>query len=349
MTTDVKNNKSRVAILDPLRGLAALSVMWFHFTNGGHLLDAGGTVNEWLKFSGKYGWAGVEFFFVISGFVLPYALFAGKYRLKNFGTFLLKRLIRLEPPYIASLLLVIALLFIGQFAPGYQGEKFSMDWARFLLHFGYLNSYFGYEAYNPVYWTLAIELQFYLCIALLFLLLMQEKLFGKLLVPVIFLLLSMIPSRTDVIFRYLPLFTLGILCFQYFSGMISKRLWCLLIVIAAAFTLASLNLTATIAGTLAALAIGLSKDMNFESIKTSLVWRALSWTGAISYSLYLLHVPIGGRVVNIGERFASNSMESLLVLLLAVVVSMFSAWLLYRLVEKPSQRYSASLKFDVKP
>ena len=346
MSTDIQNNKSRIAILDPLRGLAALSVMWFHFTNGGHLLDAGGTVNEWLKLSGKYGWAGVEFFFVISGFVLPYALFAGNYRLQHFGTFLVKRLIRLEPPYIASLLLIIALLFLGQFVPGYQGEKFTMDWARFFLHFGYLNSYFGYESYNPVYWTLAIELQFYFCIALLFPLLVREKLLGRIFVPAIFLLLSTIPSRADVIFRYLPLFTLGILCFQYFSGMISKRLWYLLTAIATAFALASLNLTAAIAGTLAALAIGISKDMNFEAIKTALVWRTLSWAGAISYSLYLLHVPIGGRVVNIGQRFASNSMESLLTLLLAVVVSMFSAWLLYRLVEKPSQRYSASLKFN---
>jgi peptidoglycan/LPS O-acetylase OafA/YrhL len=66
-----KPNK-KLEIISLLRVLAALGVAWFHFTNGNvSFLDAG-----WLKNSGKYGWLGVEVFFVISGFVVPYSLFS---------------------------------------------------------------------------------------------------------------------------------------------------------------------------------------------------------------------------------------------------------------------------------
>lgn len=144
-------SSSRIAVLDPLRGIAALAVMWFHFTHGGQLLDKESLVNTWLKISGQFGWAGVDFFFVISGFVLPYALYKGKYRLQHYGKFLFKRLIRLEPPYLVSLVIIILLLLLAPLVPGYSGQDFSWDWPRLLLHIGYLNSYFGYEAYNPVY------------------------------------------------------------------------------------------------------------------------------------------------------------------------------------------------------
>src|SRR6266496_2565885 len=69
--------KERVEIVHCLRGLAAVAVCWFHFT--GHSLGL-------LKQSGVYGWLGVEVFFVISGFILPYALYSSGYRM-NFTTY----------------------------------------------------------------------------------------------------------------------------------------------------------------------------------------------------------------------------------------------------------------------
>ena len=57
--------ESQIEIIGALRGLAALSVAWFHFTNGGDLLQSG-----WLKASGAYGWLGVELFFVVKVFLL---------------------------------------------------------------------------------------------------------------------------------------------------------------------------------------------------------------------------------------------------------------------------------------
>ncbi len=67
--------------------------------------------------------------------------------------------------------------------------------------------------------------------------------------------------------------------------------------------------------------------------------------GLISYSLYLVHVPIGGRVVNLGTRFAHSLPLQCLVLAGAVAVSIFSAFLMYLAVERPSQRLSARITY----
>src|ERR1700704_4918895 len=82
--------------LDGLRGLAAFSVCWYHLT-GFSFFD------PWLRASGIHGSLGVEVFFVISGFIIPFALYRGKYRVRNFGRFLAKRVTRLDPPYFATI------------------------------------------------------------------------------------------------------------------------------------------------------------------------------------------------------------------------------------------------------
>jgi peptidoglycan/LPS O-acetylase OafA/YrhL len=58
--------------------------------------------------------------------------------------------------------------------------------------------------------------------------------------------------------------------------------------------------------------------------------------GAISYSLYLIHVPIGGRVINLGERWASSPIAKSATALLAFGASLLVAYILFRTVEKPS-------------
>ena len=65
----------------------------------------------------------------------------------------------------------------------------------------------------------------------------------------------------------------------------------------------------------------------------------------ISYSLYLVHVPIGGKVVNLGGRFANGFYSELTVLILAVFASIFAAYLLYWAVELPSQRLSSKISY----
>ena len=92
-----KAEKTTFPAVQALRGIASLAVCWFHLTTGNGLFK--GSV---LGQSGAYGWLGVEAFFVISGFIIPYTMLAGGYRPSNFLAFLAKRIVRVDPPYIVS-------------------------------------------------------------------------------------------------------------------------------------------------------------------------------------------------------------------------------------------------------
>ena len=152
---------SRNETVDALRGLAALSVCFFHFTNGEHF-----RATSYLAPAGAYGWLGVEVFFVISGFIVPHAMLRAGYTLSAWPTFMVKRLIRLEPPYLVSIAIVMLLGIASAMAPGFQGSPIDWTPAQIAGHLGYLNTLLDLPWLNPVYWSLAIEFQFYVLIGL---------------------------------------------------------------------------------------------------------------------------------------------------------------------------------------
>ena len=82
----------RIGVINALRGFAATWVAWGHFA---------GVQGHWLRVSGTYGYLGVHIFFVISGFVIPWSLYRAAYVLRDYPRFLLKRNVRLYPPYVA--------------------------------------------------------------------------------------------------------------------------------------------------------------------------------------------------------------------------------------------------------
>ena len=325
----------RVGIVEPLRGLAAFAVAWFHFTNGGGLLSEG-----WLKASGKYGWLGVQVFFVISGFIIPYALYHSAYLFpQHMGRFVLKRVIRLDPPYIAAIIGTIALGFLSAAAPGFRGSAPQIEWIPLVLHLGYLNAFFGYPWVIPVLWTLAIEFQFYLLISVSLPVLVHRSWILRTVLFSTFLGLPFLVPGEAFVFRYLGLFALGLVTFQKYVGFLSVRAF--LLHLAAAVTVATFSLGATeaFAGLLAALLIAFLKVPS---------WAPLNWLGAVSYSLYLLHVPVGGRVVNLGSRWADDALSQVAVLVLAVAISLIASYLMYRWIELPARQWSSSLRYERK-
>ncbi len=322
-------NNSRIEVLDGMRGVAALAVAWFHFTNGSKLFDG------WLKASGYYGWLGVEAFFVISGFVIPYSMLRAGYRgLSDAGTFILKRLIRLEPPYLISLLLTIGLLYASSLAPGFKGGPPDITPERVLLHLGYINVFFGEDWFNPVYWTLAIEFQFYVSMILLFPLLGSPSLLrrGAALAGMAALALTL--KDANFIFPYLGLFGLGALAFHVRAGFIGPRLFTLGAAMMGAVTLSALGPAQAGVGIATAVAAAFANPRPV---------RAFAFLGAISYSVYLLHVPVGGRIMNLAGRLPTAWHGP--ALLLAVLASVCGAYALYRLVERPSQDFSKRLQY----
>ncbi|HUB82855.1 MAG TPA: acyltransferase [Bryobacteraceae bacterium] len=317
-------SSDRLPTIDYLRGIAALAVVWYHCTIGSGVLRDG-----WLYRSGRYGWLGVEVFFVISGFIVPYSLHKAGYRRSDFGRFLLKRVARLDPPYFADILLCLALSYLVRLAPGFRGQLPHYTWQQLAAHAAYVNSFLHLGWLNVVFWSLGIEFQFYLLIGAAFPLLVARRSglrFGFL---ALLVTLSLAVRSESLVFRHLPLFVAGMLAFQSRAGLISTRA-----------LLACLAATA-VDGPVACVGIATALVIRFVALPAS----RLTCFGTISYSLYLLHVPVGGKVMNLGGRFAHTPTALAALLAMAVGASILAAAVFYRWVELPAQRLSAAIRY----
>lgn len=324
----------RLEILELLRGVAALAVAWFHFTIPGQLVAEGSA----LWHSGRLGWMGVEVFFVISGFVIPFAMHRGGYRLpRDAGRFLLKRVVRLDPPYLASIALVYLLWWASSLVPWFRGTPPHVQVPQLLAHFGYLNAFIGYPWLNPVFWTLAIEFQFYLIVAVGFPVLVHRsprvRTFG---IAVMAVCAFAVAPTDTLVFRYGAFFALGALTFQRHVGLVQTRRYVLLVL--------PIALAAALAKTPLAGVVGLATALTIAFVRARRI-GPFAWLGSVSYSLYLLHTTIGGRVINLGGRVATTPAARVAVLLAAVAVSLAAAWVFYRLVEQPARRLAASITY----
>ena len=324
---------SRIGTVDALRGIASVAVCFFHLTNGPTafiFLPEG-----LLKHAGSFGFLGVQVFFVISGFIIPYALHKARYELKHYGTFVIKRVVRLDPPYLATILFVITLGYLSAKAPGFRGPPFHLSITQVLLHLAYLNVFFGKEWLVGAFWTLAIEFQYYLLLGLLYPLISHKSLWTRLgMFTILGLLAINLPDR-----HYLPhwffLFMLGMLSFHHRAGMIAGfKFWVILLILAcgACYTLGPL-----MAG------VGLATACAIAFVKTSN--KALLFFGSISYSLYLVHMPIGSKVINLGSRFSDSMAAKIILVAAGFALSVAGAYLLYRFIEKPAQDWSSRIKY----
>jgi peptidoglycan/LPS O-acetylase OafA/YrhL len=314
--------QDKLQSVEILRGLAALAVTWFHLTMGHYS-------QSWVGATGSYGWLGVEVFFVISGFVIPFSLYSSQYQTRSYGRFLLRRLVRLEPPYLASIVLVILLGFASSLAPGFQGDSPAYSVPQVLSHLLYLIPFTDYSWLNVVYWTLAYEFAFYLISGLTFVVLWRAHLaFTILFALAIF---AMIGATTHHWDTKIFLFLMGISCCRMHVGRDPLSIFLACLAGTSALMIYLGDWQSALAGSATALAIPYARFPK---------WRPLLWLGAISYSLYLTHVPIGGRVVNLGKRFIEGEWSQLALSLVALAVSLLCAWVFFKVVESPAQRAS---------
>ncbi|MDD5544854.1 MAG: acyltransferase [Acidobacteriia bacterium] len=150
-----------IAEIDGLRFIAIMSVILYHLN--GYLVKKGGYEGgfSYLSHFLNQGFFGVPLFFVISGFIISYP-FARAYdrgrEQPRLGKYYLRRLTRLEPPYIFNLVLIFILLVIVKGAPIGEYAR-HLAASIFYLH----NQIYGNGSWiNYVAWSLEIECQFYL-------------------------------------------------------------------------------------------------------------------------------------------------------------------------------------------
>lgn len=161
----VTSGQALISEIDGLRFLAIFAVLIQHL----HERFVRNTTIEFSRpaeetltaFIATRGFVGVYVFFVISGFILamPFAAkrLAGNNELK-LRNYYLRRLTRLEPPYIIWMTI---LFFVFIFV---KNQSF-VEWLPHLLaNFTYTHGliYTGWSPINPPTWTLEVEVQFYI-------------------------------------------------------------------------------------------------------------------------------------------------------------------------------------------
>lgn len=331
----------RYTFIDGLRGLAALAVVLFHALRGGHI-DFVSTDVAHVVVMGE---AGVAVFFVISGFVIMHSLSKAPIDAGGVWRFMLRRSIRLEPPYWVAIMLAMSFSYLASaVVPGHSPPDYSLG--QLIAHVFYVQEILGYLHINPVFWTLCYEVQFYLVLAIV---LLSRSAAVFVLVFAISLLwpLGFLPDIRGLFVNLFYSFLLGV--GAYFSWRRPAiRPWFLAyagIVLFAAVL--QTNLFALIASATALVLVSVAIMGRLGSL---LDWRWLQFLGTISYSLYLTHNPITGATFRIWFMIAGHSTAAQVVgLLFSIVACIVFAWAMWLLVEKPCIAFARSTGTRTQP
>lgn len=321
-----------IKILDSLRGAAALSVCLYHFV----CTTTGYVTNEYVLSFFGFGKHGVQMFFVISGFIIPWSMAQAGYQLKNLPKFLGKRLIRLEPPYMVALFLAIIILAVRARILGPDSNLQGLSFPRIALHFGYLIPFFQeYKWVNQVFWTLAVEFQYYFVIALIFPV-FNLKGIGFRLTLYFVALAAMFFSSSAFLPYWAPLFLLGIVLFYYKSEKIKAAEYWLVTSLVLCFGLFRYEFGDVLFSGIAVFVIAFYANVNL---------KFGDFFGKISYSLYLIHPIVGATAINLLSHRFTEPYQKVLVIILGLLISIAGAFVMYYFIERPSKNFSRKISY----
>lgn len=296
-------NRKRFILLDGVRGLAILAVIWHH--------SGGSNPIEHDFFS--RGYLGVDLFFVLSGFLITFLLLRERRRTNKVSLkkFYMRRILRIFPLYFAFLIALTTGLYI-QATPERALEILEI----FPYYFLYISNWAPSDMfqYFERSWSLAVEEQFYLIWPLLFafLPLIRSSVVITLYVIVVtaltlavdtgsakYLIDGLLPFRTLLIGCLLAIILTHPIGYLKISNVLARRHSTLII---ALLLLASIwVVSGPIVGInqlfvhLLMAAFLASITLNESSSATAvLAWRPLQLCGLVSYGMYILHGQLWG-------------------------------------------------------
>ena len=374
--TKTTDSKPHYALLDGLRGVAALLVVWYH-------------VFEGFQFAGNkpvidfinHGYLAVDFFFILSGFVVGYAYDSRWGKTLTLGGFFRRRLIRLQPMVIMAAVIGAASFLIsgmerwdGTHAtlwltflafvcgclmlpalPGMprevrgNGEMFPLNGPCWSLFFEYVGNIVYALFIRHLSTRLLAVLSFALCCALAWFAVTDQSGYGSIGV-------GWTVDRTNILggmLRMLCPFTMGILMSRLFKPLRQARgaFW-----ISAALLLALFHVPYIYSDG------ALSLNVMFEAVCIIAVFPLVVWyaasgkttdiastricrfLGDISYPLYIVHYPLMYAFYMWLIKTRQYTLYETWPAALAVVAgSIILAWLCLKLYDMPVRKWLINL------
>jgi peptidoglycan/LPS O-acetylase OafA/YrhL len=341
--------QNRLDYLDSIRGLAALLVV-IHHTFEAFLIQNGDAypMLHHLFETINLGRLGVVVFFITSGFVIPWSLKPETpHALKNFA---IKRFFRLYPAYWLSII-VASIIGLGF---GVNVESIG----QILMNFTMIHKFLGVESVIGAYWTLHIELIFYVICAVLFFFGVLKSNKSLILMTVLFSLLAIAAAAVRYYYQIrIPLATpLGLSAMFYGAVLrnylIDKQIELKVpVILLTAFYFISLFVAQKFYYQEGWAMWYFTQVAAFASFfllvtKIKLNHSFFVYLGRVSYSLYLFNAVVIGIVFYFLGDFAFTNIGFVSVTILVVVGSILIAELSYRFAEQPG--LALSRKFTSK-
>lgn len=285
-----KKSNERIVILDVLRGIAALSVVIYHLS----------AKSKSVTF--VYGTTGVDLFFIISGFVILMTL----EKTKKGIDFITGRFSRLYPTYWTAVIFTFTLQAITYkfyFHQAISNEK----WIQGLVNLTMFQTYFGIHDLDGPYWTLILEMSFYIFMYVLF---VTKQLNNIINISLIMMVLAFVMRYSGYMpfakiwsvicywlpfLSYLPLFISGIMFYNTWKGNRSRKVYFIVFI---SFVYQAMGYTTrdiAVLGISQPEYVGLLVlyfSLFFLFVNDKLNWIAfkpLKFLGTISYALYVCH------------------------------------------------------------
>ena len=350
-----KKGEGRMLFIDGLRGIAALLVVLFHFYTP-KVSPLYALMHDWMPASLEWvflsGYVGVEIFFVLSGFVIAYTLLNEEVTPGFAANFMIRRSIRLDPPYWMLIAVSVGYKCIlwHHYAPAILR---SMGVGNLLINAFYLTDNIQHPPIVGVAWTLCLEIRFYISIILMLVISHQVRrrispLAGAWALALTFVpltIVSMIYRFTGDVTGYIQtwyMFAMGATLAWTIAKRIRERWFWMLLAMAVCGQLWQPDFRASIAVGTVLLIFACAK---LGKMSTWLSWGWIQKLGRISYSLYLCHVAVGLAIMDALLAYGDKSgFLATVAFVVAILISILAAEILYKYVETPCVKLAKRLK-----
>lgn len=308
--------------LDALRGFAALAVVLFHYS--GHVVRYFGD----FPFAFTAGRYGVQLFFVISGYVIFFTL----ERSRTMSQFAFSRFSRLYPAYWATLITLLAVDILSGKRP--------IWWGGFVVNSTMLQNFIGYPDLDIVFWSLAVELKFYILIALAAWLGLTRTISLTIAVWLAIGALVSVPGGVIpeavaglvsglLIVQYSPYFAAGIvLRVIHVRGVQIRTMGLGVACVACAYLHGGVTDLLVAIVCIGSMALAVLGRLSW------IVSPATIWLGAVSYPLYLIHRNIGYQVL---FRLHDAGVPSVISVPVVIAGALIAAAVLTFAIERPAR------------
>ncbi len=308
--------QNRDQTLDIFRAAAVLMVVLFHYTARLPSEVFGAVPNAVVPF--EFGWIGVYFFFIISGFCIFFTL----EKAKSIGSFLAKRFSRIYPAFLAAAVLLFALdqVFVLPLLPEFSYRETAPGIVDLVGNLVLLGGIF--EWVNGSFWSITVEVQFYVMIAIMALVFKQgEKLarlfsYAALALGTAWLLVELASSdiatmgklatmlQKTLIAPFMPFFAVGVVGVQLkrspeaFAGLfwqLAALCFVIVVVTSAEGDATLLSASSVSTGLIVVGLIGIfcAYCVGWRLPHVPFLSNGLAHIGLLSFSWYLLHENLG--------------------------------------------------------